>query len=258
MLTKIRSKLTYANVGVTIALVIGLGGFAVAAIPNANGVFTGCITSAQTQSVLRVIDESTQQCAADEQRITWNQQGVQGPTGATGAQGPQGPAGATGKQGPPGAVFATTSRARPLGMAVELPKQPRQKVLTVDPGPGSYFVVGSAEFSWFPGSYRRDGRPTMAREFQTPLCYLVRGDRPNSDNVDKRGPTVGNDQGSAWVAPVTLSGVIRVTGQQVIAMRCQGNSDETLGHMSIGNWSLSAVSANQTSQVTLTPQNYNP
>src|SRR5213596_2084529 len=94
--------------GLVLALL--LGGAAVAAIPGANGVITGCYN--KQSGALRVIDTAANQaCTNKETPLTWSQTGPQGPqgqTGATGATGPQGPqgqtgaTGATGLQGPQG------------------------------------------------------------------------------------------------------------------------------------------------------------
>jgi len=89
--------------GLILALVLGT--VALAAIPGAGGVITGCYTP--KIGVLRVIDvQAGQKCLTTEQKITWNQTGPQGPQGIAGPQGPIGPKGdkgdSTGVPGPKG------------------------------------------------------------------------------------------------------------------------------------------------------------
>lgn len=95
------------------AIAIGFGGVpfvaAQAAIPDADGVYTGCYQ--KITGATRVIDASRQVCRPMETMITWNEAGqpgpagppgVQGEAGATGPQGEQGLAGPAGPQGPQG------------------------------------------------------------------------------------------------------------------------------------------------------------
>jgi len=65
-------------------LAIGLAGVAYAAIPAANGTITAC---KDNKGQLKVIDaESGQTCAANQQPLTWNQQGPAGANGVSGYQ----------------------------------------------------------------------------------------------------------------------------------------------------------------------------
>jgi hypothetical protein len=84
MLTRLRRHLTFANIGVIVALVLAGSGFAVAAIPGPGGVIQGCLDK-RTGS-LRVID-SKKHCTRRERAIRWNQQGRPGVAGAAGKQG---------------------------------------------------------------------------------------------------------------------------------------------------------------------------
>ena len=61
------------------ALVIALGGVAVAAIPDSGGTIHGCYQ--QTGGNLRVV-ESAADCRNSERAISWNQQGPPGPPGS--------------------------------------------------------------------------------------------------------------------------------------------------------------------------------
>jgi hypothetical protein len=92
-----------------VCLALLFGTVALAAIPGAGGVITGCYS--KKDGKLRVIDAQAvpaQICTAKETQLTWNQTGPQGPqgvpgaTGATGPAGPQGPKGDTGATGPQG------------------------------------------------------------------------------------------------------------------------------------------------------------
>jgi hypothetical protein len=63
-----------------LALVIAIGGVAVASIPGPDGAIQGCYDN--STGALRVIDPGAgRSCAVDETALTWNQQGPQGPKG---------------------------------------------------------------------------------------------------------------------------------------------------------------------------------
>jgi hypothetical protein len=62
--------------------VVTSGAIAHALIPDANGVFHGCFST--TTGVVRVIDNPTLSCKADERAISWNQTGPQGSAGPAG------------------------------------------------------------------------------------------------------------------------------------------------------------------------------
>jgi hypothetical protein len=99
-------------IGAAAALTVPLvGAVAVAAVPDATGVFHGCY--AKSGGALRIIDPastsaSRNRCKSGETAITWNERGPQGlpgsagAGGAIGAAGPEGPAGADGAMGPAG------------------------------------------------------------------------------------------------------------------------------------------------------------
>jgi hypothetical protein len=115
MLKAVRSRLTYANVVATGALFVALGGgaYALSGVPDATGVFHGCVS--KKSGGLRVVT-SARSCHGVKKRhrrivdpgefaVAWNQQGRQGGQGPQGNQGPQG---AVGPQGPGARSFATT------------------------------------------------------------------------------------------------------------------------------------------------------
>ena len=86
-------------------LVLGLSagiGVAMGAIPNAEGVYSGCFK--KNHGELRVIDgdQAAAGCRKDEQLITWNHKGQTGPAGPQGPAGPKGDTGPGGPQGPAG------------------------------------------------------------------------------------------------------------------------------------------------------------
>ena len=69
------------------ALVLAMGGFAVAAIPSRDGTITACYK--KKNGAARIID-GKKRCKRGERRLRWNQQGREGPAGPQGAQGPSG------------------------------------------------------------------------------------------------------------------------------------------------------------------------
>ena len=104
MFEKWRSRLTYANVASTAALVFAMSGLAVAAAPGSGGVIHGCY--AKHGGSLRVVGLGAK-CAGSEHAISWNQQGPRGPQGARGAAGQSGAAGKNGANGANGTNGAT-------------------------------------------------------------------------------------------------------------------------------------------------------
>ncbi len=96
-----RSVLAGAVIGSALtAALVGTAAFA-----NGAGVINGCVLPS---GQLRIVSSGS--CNGNETAISWNQQGVPGPTGP---QGPAGPAGATGPQGPQGAPGAQGPKGDP-------------------------------------------------------------------------------------------------------------------------------------------------
>lgn len=93
--------------GFTAVGILATVGVAYAAIPGADGTIQGCYATSSgilgipSKGDLRVVDSSTD-CRANEQAISWNQRGPQGDRGPAGPQGDAGPAGDTGPAGPVG------------------------------------------------------------------------------------------------------------------------------------------------------------
>ena len=96
--------------GATSALLLGLGGIALADIPSSTGkVFTACLTKRTGE--IRVINfEDGRRCTKSERRIRWNKRGRTGPMGLTGPMGATGPTGLTGATGPQGPAGPPASR----------------------------------------------------------------------------------------------------------------------------------------------------
>lgn len=88
MLRRVRFRLSYANVMATIAVMVALGGTGYAAsraIPDAGGVFHGCVS--KKTGLLRVVTTPAR-CRRGEFAVNWNQKGQPGPAGPS-----NGPAG---------------------------------------------------------------------------------------------------------------------------------------------------------------------
>ena len=79
-------KLNRGRVALVVAaLAVGIAGVSYAAVPAANGTISACRDSKGT---LKVIDaEAGQTCNANQQPLTWSQQGPPGPAGASGVSG---------------------------------------------------------------------------------------------------------------------------------------------------------------------------
>ncbi len=96
-MSKLRARLSYVTVGVSLALVLGAGGFAMASIPGQGGIIHACYQ--KHGGGLRVIDRSkggsAGKCRKSEKSLSWNQKGSPGMPGPPGIPGPRGPAGAS-------------------------------------------------------------------------------------------------------------------------------------------------------------------
>lgn len=68
-----------AAVAALAGFTLGLGGMAVASIPDANGVIHACYL--KKGGALRLIDRPSHHCHQDENHIKWNVRGRQGPSG---------------------------------------------------------------------------------------------------------------------------------------------------------------------------------
>jgi hypothetical protein len=114
LFSRLKPRLTYANVVVTIALILAMTGFAAAAIPDASGAIHGCYQ--KRTGILRVIGAG-KRCSKDEKPISWNQQGPRGrdgsngTNGTNGSNGTPGTPGTNGTNGTNGATNVTVNKA---------------------------------------------------------------------------------------------------------------------------------------------------
>ncbi len=99
-MSKLRPASRFAIVGgVTLAALGGVSA-AQAAVPGSDGVITACYNT--TNGNVRIIDIArTTTCLSGELKVTWNQKGVKGDTGAVGPQGPRGVQGPGVRPAPP-------------------------------------------------------------------------------------------------------------------------------------------------------------
>jgi hypothetical protein len=172
LVSKLRSHLTYANVGVTVALVLATTGFAVASIPGRGGTISACYRKAD--GGLRVIDTSKRgsagKCGKRERSLSWSQlgpqglRGIQGAPGVNGGQGPKGDSGTpgtpgtngtdgtNGNDGSPGAPGANgttiVARARSVGMTSTV----HGNTQVAHPLNGATWTQGATESDWVYGS----------------------------------------------------------------------------------------------------------
>jgi hypothetical protein len=82
-----------------VAIVLGIGGFAFASIPDRRGVIHACYK--KKNGKLRVVS-SRRKCGSRERSIAWNRRGRRGARGLTGARGSRGRRGRRGATGPTG------------------------------------------------------------------------------------------------------------------------------------------------------------
>jgi len=119
--SRLRPRVTFANVTSLLALVVALGGgaFAVASIPSSRGSIRACLQRwGSQQGTVRVV-EHNHPCARDERTLRWNRRGRAGAAGRHGSAGPQGPAGPHGQPGADGQTGSTGQQgpAGPQGLA---------------------------------------------------------------------------------------------------------------------------------------------
>ena len=93
--SRVRARSLGTILGICLALLFGT--VALAAIPGAGGVITGCYD--KKSGALRVIDTAGQSCDKSQQQLAWNQTGPQGPQGLQGLKGDKGDQGDPGPQG---------------------------------------------------------------------------------------------------------------------------------------------------------------
>ena len=173
-----------AMIVASIALVVALGGVAVASIPSAGGVITSCYNT--STGAVRIVDAATTRaCNTGEMFLTWNQKGQKGATGATGAKGATG---ATGPKGPKGG-FKSIRRVTRLGSMNDSSK----KQITKSCGSGEVATGGGHQLIG-----EITGR-VVTRSFP------VGGSPPTGWQVKARAPiSIGDWQIKTWVVCAKL------------------------------------------------------
>lgn len=106
-------RLTYSNVAATAALVIAMGGTAIA--NHDQQTIHGCKST--IDGSVRIVDDPAECEPGPEEEVTWNRQGPQGQQGSQGQPGQQGPMGPAGPQGPPGPETSTSAELLAVGSA---------------------------------------------------------------------------------------------------------------------------------------------
>ena len=134
-----RRRRSYANVAATVALVIALGGSALAAsgggsLVGSDGTIHGC--APKNGGALKVVKPS-KGCPKHAVAITWAQRGQPGSAGQNGAAGPTGPAGIAGAVGPTvGAGGGASNPPMPEGVYTK-------EITITTTTPGALYVTGN-------------------------------------------------------------------------------------------------------------------
>jgi hypothetical protein len=118
MFSKLRKRLTYANVAMTLALLFAMTGGAYAASK-----FVITSTKQIKPSVLKQLQGKAGKAGAAGANGANGANGAQGPAGATGPGGPQGPAGINGTPGTSGAPGAKGAAGSPWTAGGTLPSE---------------------------------------------------------------------------------------------------------------------------------------
>jgi hypothetical protein len=169
MLSRLRARVTYANVVGTLALFVALGGTSYAAVTiTGKNIRDNTVTSADIKNKsLQTVDFSPGTLIA-------------GPQGKQGLQGPAGPAGPAGAQGPAGpAVRLVTAD----GAAVPVAPGASAVVASVD-CPAGMFAIGG-------GGFTTNGTAVLTDSFQTSTApapgtswiVVYRNDTATADTV---------------------------------------------------------------------------
>lgn len=124
----------------SLALLVAVGGVALASIPGPGGVINAC--SSRRTGSLRVID-STKRCSKTRERtLTWNLQGPRGLQGSQGIQGPQGLQGQAGQDGQNGTNGTNGTDGTPgRDAASTVMGTTTSAISPLDPNNGSFFLM---------------------------------------------------------------------------------------------------------------------
>jgi hypothetical protein len=205
---RFRSKLTYANVMVTLlAFVVLCGGVAVAAVElGRNTVGTPQLKRNAVTSA-KVKDGSLQ--AKDFERSFRGPIGGPGAIGPPGAPGPQGPPGQEGRRGPEG-PRGSSDGYQAQGDFDELSADPfADQVVSLAVPPGSYFAIATVEAETeneFPGGIR---------------CRLISGSGDAESPETQRLQSIGKDD----TETMTLAAEFEVLAGEDLNLQCNRDGD---------------------------------
>jgi len=217
-MSRLRGKLSYSNVMVTVLAVLVLGGGS---------------AYAATQMLPRgsVGTKQLEKEAVTPAKLSKaSKAALAGPQGATGAQGPKGDAGPqgskgdTGIQGPAGFVRGFEARAGVSPAAKLGTSLFGTNVLTLSVPVGTYLVTTNIEFTAFGGT-------------GTAICRLINGvGGPGSDAISR-------EQSLAMGSPesVTISAIYTVTSGQEMEVQCSHGSSDTAPTVHVDDINIVAV-----------------
>lgn len=192
---RVRERVSPAWAVAVAALVVAVGGAAVAAIPDGSGVIHGCYKT--SNGALSVIDPAKgERCKSGEVALNWNEQGEPGDVGPTGPAGPKGDTGDTGATGATGPAGPKGDRG-PTG-----PEGPQG-----DKGDDGDAGSAGAQGERGPtGPVGPKGDPCLATD---PACRGPKGDTGNAGPTGPIGPAGQPGQPGAGIAStVSLNGSI--------------------------------------------------
>ena len=195
MPAKLRPRLTYANVTATVAVVLALGGGALAAtgrFTGADGKIHGCVSATGRLTVLKPPKTS---CAKGKTKISWNSKGPRGLRGLRGRGGLRGP------RGPSDAYVGTglTQGTSPASVSVDVP-------------PGDYLVTGKM---WARNFFNNANAGDVE-------CQLT---SPDTEHTDNTFATVPNDGDAA--SSTLKEGFVTVVNHAGIHLPAGGTVTET-------------------------------
>jgi hypothetical protein len=176
MLSRLRSRLTYANVVATLALFIALGGSSYAALQLPKGSVGGkqlrknAVTTKKVKPGSLLLSDFNR----SQRALLVGPQGPQGPQGPPGAIGAQGTQGIQGPFGEPGAAGATNVTVRRVDGTVGITAN-EFHTLTPQCEPGERATGGGPIVFGYPGDQVKIGWsiPTPTSQGATPTGWWV-------------------------------------------------------------------------------------